>query len=165
MLTTFSLHQRRSHHILTTFSLLQRRLHHMLTTFSLLQRRSHHMLTTFSLRQRRSHHMLTTFSLPPTSPYKYYDKCCSTSFNLENLTCEHFLLKAKDTPRKICVFYTVYVVFFSQSNLLPLDVSGSSNSEFCTEFMFTVSLLKQERVSEKLALVSILISLYVTKTQ
>ena len=49
-----------------------------------------HVLTMSSLRLRRSHYAHTTFSLRSPSPYKYYDKCCSTS-NLESLRCAHRL--------------------------------------------------------------------------
>ena len=42
-----------------------------------------------SLRQRSHCMLFIMFSLQPSCPYKYYDKCCSTSFNLENSTCQH----------------------------------------------------------------------------
>ena len=69
-------------HVHTRFFL---RVHHART-------RSNKFLPPFRL-----HHALTTFLPYPSSPYKYYYICCSTSLNLENITCEHRL---KNMPTK-----------------------------------------------------------------
>ena len=76
-----------------------------------------------------------------------------------------FLLKAMSTQQKLRLLFRFRRLLLTIKRAISLSSIEGDSLELCTEFMLTVSLLKQMRVSENMFRVFILKSLDVTKTQ